>query len=167
MGFLGQQAAFHRVWGRCSAAALAIFAPLESAGQRLEDSWGPTIQGAQAAPPVLATLGRLRTCAARFGWPANPYGPPATAIKSFSDFGDWVFGHLDGAGSRGASAAALRRLDRHWSGVFVTCGRPVMTAQNRWLASRQAAWLRGHRAAAAAAVTTARRALRRAAAAAH
>jgi hypothetical protein len=162
----GQQAAFRRVSGRCSAAALAIFAPLEAAGQRLEDSWAPTLQRAQAAPPVLATLGRLRTCAARSGWPASPYGPPATAIKSFSDFGDWVFGHLDGADSRGASPAALRRLARHWTGVFVTCARPVMAAQNRWLAARQAAWLRRHPAAAAAGVTAARRALRRAQAAA-
>jgi hypothetical protein len=160
----GQQAAFRRVQGRCSAAALAIFAPLETAGQRLEDSWGPTLQRAQTAPPVLATLGRLRTCAARYGWPANPYGPPASAIKSFGDFGDWVFGHLDGAGSRGASAAVLRRLARHWTGVFVTCARPVLAAQDRWLAARQAAWLRAHPGPAAAAVRAARQALRRAAA---
>jgi hypothetical protein len=35
--------------------------------------------------------------------------PPA---ESFADFADWVSGHLDGAGSRGATPATMRRLGR-------------------------------------------------------
>lgn len=141
----GQGQAFHRWFGSCQKAATARFAPLLSAGQRLNDrTWGTLMTRATTARPVRATLGALRVCATHYGWPSNPYGPPETAIRSFSDFADWVFGHLDGADSRGASAATMRRLDRHWSVVFVRCGRPTLAAQDRWLAAAQAGFMRQH-----------------------
>ncbi|MGH3410522.1 MAG: hypothetical protein ACRDRJ_49705, partial [Streptosporangiaceae bacterium] len=141
----GQRQAFHRWFGSCQHASAARFAPLLSAGQRLDDhAWGTLMTRVLTAPPVRATLGALRVCATRYGWPSNPYGPPATAISSFSDFADWVFGHLDGAGSRGASAATMGRLDRRWSVVFVRCGRPTLAAQDRWLGAAQTGFVRQH-----------------------
>ncbi len=159
----GQRRAFHRWFGSCQRAAAARFAPLQSAGQQLNDrTWGTLMTRAQTAPPVRATLSALRVCATRYGWPSNPYGPPAGAIRSFSDFADWVFGHLDGAGSRGASGATMRRLDRHWSVIFVRCGRPTLAAQDRWLAAAQIGFVRQHQRQVRAAEALARRVLARA-----
>jgi hypothetical protein len=156
----GQRQAFHRWFGSCQHSATARFAPLMSAGQQLNDrTWGTLMNRAQTAPPVRATLSALRACATRYGWPSNPYGPPAGAIRSFSDFANWVFGHLDGAGSRGASAATMRRLDRHWSVIFVRCGRPTLAAQDRWLAAAQIGFVRQHQRQVRAAEALARRAL--------
>jgi hypothetical protein len=122
-----------------------MVAPLDSAGQRLGGNvWGSLLGRAETSRPARATLGGLRRYAARYGWPANPYGPPATSIRSFSDFADWVFGHLDGAGSRGASQAAMRQLGRHWTAVFVRCGTATLAAQDRWPAGRRAGFLRQH-----------------------
>ncbi|HEX3490963.1 MAG TPA: hypothetical protein VHU92_16575 [Streptosporangiaceae bacterium] len=140
----GQHQAFRHWLGPCQTSAAAVSAPLMSAGRRLGDGiWATVTSQAPAARPVRATLGALRACAARYGRPHSPYAPPAP-IRSFSDFADWVFGHLDGAGSRGAGAAAMRRLRQHWSVVFVRCGRPVLAAQDRWLAARQATFVRQH-----------------------
>ena len=113
-------------------------------------------------PPGAGHAGRPARVRDRYGWPSNPYGPPATAIRSFTDFADWVFGHLDGAGSRGASAAAMRRLDQHWSVVFVRCGRPTLAAQDRWLAAGQTGFVRQHRRQVRAVEALARRVLREA-----
>jgi hypothetical protein len=138
----GQHQAFHRWLGPCQTAANALFAPLLAAGQRLGNgTWTTLTSQAPTAAPVRATLAALRTCAARYGWPSSPYAPPAP-IRSFSDFAGWVSGHLDGADSRGASAATMRRLSRRWSVVFVGCGRPTLAAQDRWLAARQPAFVR-------------------------
>jgi len=140
----GQHQAFRRWLGPCQTAASALFAPLLTAGQRLGNgTWSTLASQAPTAPPVRATLAALRACAASYGWPTSPYAPPAP-IHSFSDFADWVFGHLDGAGSRGASAATMGRLSRRWSVVFVRCGRLTLAAQDRWLAARQAAFVRQH-----------------------
>jgi hypothetical protein len=38
----------------------------------------------------------------------------------------------------------MRRLDQHWSVIFVRCGRPTLAAQDRWLAVEQAEFLRQH-----------------------
>jgi hypothetical protein len=159
----GQRQAFHRWFGSCQHDAAARFAPLLAAGQQLNDrAWGTLMTRAATAGPVRATLGALRVCAARYGWPSNPYGAPAGAIRSFGDFANWVFGHLDGAGSRGASAATMRRLDRHWSVVFVRCGRPTLAAQDRWLAAAQIGFVRQHQRQVRAAEALARRVLARA-----
>lgn len=158
----GQGQAYHRWFPSCQSAATAVTAPLLSAGQRLNNStWGTLMTQAGTAPPVRATLAALRACAASYGWPHSPYAPPAP-IRSFSDFASWVFGHLDGAGSRGAGAAAMRRLDQHWSVVFVRCGRRTLAAQDRWLAARQAAFVRQHERQVRALDALARRVLRQA-----
>jgi hypothetical protein len=159
----GQRPAFRRWLHPCQQAATAAVTPLLSAGQRLNDrAWSTLMTRAPTARPVRATLGALRACATHYGWPSNPYGPPATAIRSFTDFADWVFGHLDGAGSRGASAAAMRRLDQHWSVVFVNCGRPTLAAQDRWLAAGQTGFVRQHGRQVRAVEALARRVLREA-----
>jgi hypothetical protein len=159
----GQGHAFHRWLGPCQSAARAVFTPLESAGQRLEgnNAWTRLSFQAPSAPPVRATLPALRRCAARYGWPSSPYGA-AGPIRTFSDFGDWVFGHLDGADSRGASAAQLRRLNARWSVIFVRCGRPPLAAQDHWLGARQPAFVRQHQAQVRAVEALARAALARA-----
>jgi len=88
--------------------------------------------------------GWLRACAARYGWPSQPYGAPDSTINSFSDFADWVAGHLDGAGSRGASTAQMDALDRHWGTVFVQCARPTVAVMERLQLAAQAKFLREH-----------------------
>jgi hypothetical protein len=98
----------------------------------------------QASAPVRATLPALRACAARYGWPSQPYGAPDSRISSFADFVNWVAGHLDGAGSRGASTAQLNALDRHWGTVFVQCARPTVSVMERLQLAAQAKFLDEH-----------------------
>ena len=57
---------------------------------------------------------------------------------------DWVAGFLDGAGSRGASTSALQALARHWSGVFVTCARPIVGVWQRLQLAAQPGFLDQH-----------------------
>jgi hypothetical protein len=114
---------------------------LLAAGQTLNDSWWKIISRIQASGPVQAAIPALTTCATRYGFPDNPYGPSSGPIRSFADFMDWVAGFLDGAGSRGASTSTLQALAKHWTAVFVTCATPIvgvwqrmqLTAQTRFL----------------------------------
>jgi hypothetical protein len=117
---------------------------LWDAGSGFADPFLRTVTQIQASAPVTATLPALRACAARYGWPSQPYGAPDSTINSFSDFVNWVAGHLDGAGSRGASAAQLNALDRHWGTVFVQCAGPTVSVMERLQLAAQATFLREH-----------------------
>jgi hypothetical protein len=109
----------------------------------------------QASAPVTATIPELRACAARYGWPHEPYGPDRP-INSFGDFVTWVSGYLDGASSRGASAAAMHALDRHWAPIFVQCARPTVAVMEKLQLAAQKTFLRQHQRQFAALVTVAR-----------
>ena len=146
-----QQAAQH-----CDALSRVPFASMRGASAGLVNSWLPIVTTIQASAPVTATLPGLRSCAARHGWPAQPYGAPDSAINSFADFVGWVAGHLDGADSRGASAAQLNALDRHWGAVFVACARPTVAVMEKLQLAAQQTFLREHRRQFAALVATAR-----------
>jgi hypothetical protein len=129
------------VFNTCQAKARAPYQGLLAAGETLDNSWWNIISRIQASGPVQAAIPALTTCATRYGFPNDPYGPSSGPITSFSDFMDWVSGFLDGAGSRGASTSTLQALSRHWTTVFVTCARPIvavweglqLTAQTRFL----------------------------------
>ena len=114
------------VFSTCQAKAAVPYQQLQAVGEALENSWWPTISRIQASGPVRAAFPALTVCATSYGFPDDPYGPPSGPITSFSDFMGWVAGFLDGAGSRGASASAMRALDRHWTTVFVTCAGPIV-----------------------------------------
>src|SRR6185437_11905023 len=90
-----------------------------------------------------ATLPALRACATRHGRPKDPYGP-ARPINSFSDFVDWVSGHLDGADSRGASTAEMSKLDSYWGKAFVQCARPTVAVMEKLQLTAQAKFLAVH-----------------------
>ncbi len=126
------------------------------AGRGLTDRWLPILTKIQGSAPVLATLPGLRACAARYGWPSQPYGAPDSRISSFADFVSWVAGHLDGAGSRGATAAELNALDRHWGTVFVRCARPTVAVMEKLQLAAQRTFLHEHQRQFAALVATAR-----------
>jgi len=146
-----QQAALH-----CQTVSMSPFTPMLRAGQSLGEPFLTTVSQIQASAPVRATLASLRACAARYGWPSQPYGAPDSTINSFGDFVDWVAGHLDGAGSRGASAAEMNALDRHWGKVFVTCARATVAVMERLQLTAQAKFLANHQRQFAALVTVAR-----------
>jgi hypothetical protein len=110
------------------------------------------IQGSAA---VLATLPAVRACAARYGWPHDPYGPDRP-INSFADFADWLASHLDGAGSRGVSAARVHALDQRWAPIFVRCARPAVTVLEKLQLAAQQTFLRDHKRELAALVAIAR-----------
>jgi hypothetical protein len=129
---------------------------LWDAGNSLASPFLTIVTQIQASAPVTATLPGLRACAARYGWPSQPYGAPDSTIKSFGDFVNWVAGHLDGAGSRGASAAQLNALDRHWGTVFVRCARPTVAVMEKLQLAAQAKFLRGRQRQFAAVVKLAR-----------
>jgi hypothetical protein len=74
----------------------------------------------------------------------SPYGAASGPIKSFADFMDWVAGFPDGAGSRGASASTMQALARHWSGVFVTCARPIVGVWQQMQLAAQPGFLGRH-----------------------
>jgi hypothetical protein len=115
-----------KVFNTCQAQAAVPYQQLLSAGETLDNSWWKVVSRIQASAQVQAAIPALATCAARYGFPNDPYGSASGPIKSFPDFMDWVAGFLDGAGSRGASTSTLQALDRHWSAVFVTCARPIV-----------------------------------------
>ena len=129
---------------RCSTAAYRLFLPLQNARRRLGSPFFAIVQRIETSRPVLATLPALRSCAARYGWPGQPYGAPDSTINSFADFVSWVAGHIDGAGSRGASSAELNALNRHWAHILVQCGRPTIAVQEKLQLAQQRIFLRQH-----------------------
>ena len=152
----GESKAYRNAAQRCDMFSRAPFTSMRAASAVLANSWLPIVNTIQASAPVTATLPGLRSCAARYGWPAQPYGAPDSAINSFANFVDWVAGHLDGAASRGASAAQLNALDRHWGAVFVACARPTVAVMEKLQLAAQQTFLREHRRQFAALVATAR-----------
>ncbi len=138
--------AFASTLNQCLKAARAPFTPLITAGEKLAAPFLKIEVFAPTPAAVRATLPRLRSCAARYGWPGQPYGAPDSTINSFADFVSWIAGHIDGAVSRGASSAQARALDRHWAHAFVTCARPTISVQYRVWTAEQRAFLRTHHA---------------------
>jgi len=147
--------AYQAAFKRCSAASDSLFSQTINAGERLASPWIVTVTNIQGSAPVLATLPAVRSCAVRYGWPHDPYGPDRP-IDSFAGFVDWVASHLDGAGSRGVSAAQAHALDQHWAPIFVRCGRPAVTVMERLQLAEQRTFLRNHQRELAALVATAR-----------
>ena len=133
-----------KVFNTCQAEAAVPYQRLMTAGGTLDNSWWAIISRIQASAQVQAAIPALTTCAARYGFPDNPYGTPAGPIRSFADFMDWVAGFLDGAGSRGASTSTLQALARHWSAVFVTCARPMVGVWQRMQLAAQPGFLGQH-----------------------
>jgi hypothetical protein len=133
-----------KVFSTCQAKAAVPYQGLMAAGETLDNSWETIIFRIQASAQVQAAIPALTTCAIRYGFPNDPYGNASGPIKSFSDFMGWVAGFLDGAGSRGASASSLHALDQHWSGVFVTCARPIVGVWQRMQLAAQPGFLDRH-----------------------
>ena len=132
------------VYNTCHATAAVPYQQLLAAGQTLNSSWWKVIFRIQASSKVQAAIPALAACAARYGFPNDPYGSASGPIKSFADFMDWVAGFLDGAGSRGASTSTLQALARHWSGVFVTCARSIVGVWQRLQLAAQPGFLDQH-----------------------
>ncbi|HYK30206.1 MAG TPA: hypothetical protein VEV61_19775 [Streptosporangiaceae bacterium] len=131
-------------YNTCAAQARVPFKGLMSVGRPLMSQWWKVIFRIQASGPVRARIPALNTCAARYGFPNDPYGNASGPIKAFPDFMSWVAGFMDGAGSRGASNATLRHLARHWTSVFVTCARPIVGAWERLQIAAQPGFLAQH-----------------------
>ncbi len=122
---------------------------MTQAADRLSGKWWRILRRIQRSAPVLAALPALRSCAVRYGWPADAYGSPAPPIRSFADFVVWITENT-GVGSSSIPPATLRVLQRRWSAIFVTCARPLISLQERLQTAQRAAFLRAHRAAIAA-----------------
>jgi hypothetical protein len=147
--------AYQAAFKRCSATSDSLFFQMTKAGALLASPWIATVTSIQGSAPVLATLPAVRACAARYGWPHDPYGPDRP-INSFADFVDWLVSHLDGASSRGAPAAQAHALDQHWAPIFVRCARPAVTVMEKLQLAAQRTFLRDHQRELAALVATAR-----------
>lgn len=147
--------AYDKAAAHCATVGQKPFLPMLSAGRSLEDPFVSIVSRIQASAPVTATMPALRTCAGHYGWPNSPYGP-ARPISSFSDFVDWIAGHIDGADSRGAPAPQMNNLNRHWGTVFVKCARPTVAVMERLQLAAQAKFLAGHQRQLAALVKLAR-----------
>ena len=132
------------VYNSCHATAALPYRQLLAAGQTLNASWWKVIFRVQASGKVQAAIPALAACATRYGFPNDPYGSASGPIESFAEFMDWVAGFLDGAGSRGASTSTLQALARHWSGVFVTCARPIVGVWQRLQLAAQPGFLDQH-----------------------
>jgi hypothetical protein len=133
-----------KVFNTCQAKATVPYQRLMAVGQTLDNSWWKIIFQIQGSAQVQAAIPALATCAARYGFPNDPYGSASGPITSFADFMNWVAGFLDGAGSRGASTSTLQGLARHWSAVFVTCGRPIVGVWQRMQLAAQPGFLDRH-----------------------
>lgn len=153
--------AFQNAYAHCATVAQNVFTPMVNAGFSFGGPFAATVSSIQASAPVMATLPALRACATRFGWPNSPYGP-TRPINSFSDFVDWIAGHIDGADSRGASTAEMNALNRRWANAFVQCARPTVTVMERLQLAAQERFLAGHQRQFAALVKLARASFARA-----
>jgi hypothetical protein len=129
--------------GKCQPPA-AAYAPLLNVYKAINNAWWQVISRVQASRQVLAAIPALNACAARYGFPNDPYGNSTGAITTFPDFMDWVAGFLDGAGSRGASASTMNALARRWTAVFVSCAAPIVGIWQRMLVEAQPDFLRQH-----------------------
>lgn len=136
--------AFNTRMASCQYVAGKPFTTMENAALKLSTSFFAGQQRADSSSQVSATIPALRTCARRYGWPSQPYEAPDSSINSLADFVNWVAGHLDGAGSRGASGTQLATLQHHWSHVFVLCATPTVTALERVQLAQQANWMNLH-----------------------
>jgi hypothetical protein len=125
-------------------APVAAYRSLLNAYQAINNAWWQIILRVQASGQVQAAIPALSACAARYGFPNDPYGNATSPIKTFPDFVDWVAGFMDGAGSRGASAITMAALARHWTGVFVTCATPIVDIWQRMLVQAQPGFLHQH-----------------------
>jgi hypothetical protein len=125
-------------------AVVAPYQPLLNAYQAINSPWWQIISRAQASRPVEAAIPALSACAARYGYPNDPYGNATGPIKSPADFMDWVSGFLDGASSRGASQSTMNALERHWTSVFVSCATPIVGIYQRMLVKAQPGFLHQH-----------------------
>ncbi len=128
----------------CLKAAQAADQPLLTAYSAVNNAWWKIISRVEASPQVNAALPALQTCATRYGFPTNPYGPAAGPITSVAGFMDWVSNYFDGADSRGASPGTMNSLARHWTSVFVTCMTPVVDIYQGMLVKAQPGFLRQH-----------------------
>lgn len=153
--------AYQKAFTHCFKAGEKPFNAMVSAGFKFGNPFTTTVSQIQESAPVTATLPALRTCAAHYGWPNSPYGP-ARPINSFSDFVDWIAGHIDGADSRGAAASQMNNLNRHWGTVFVKCARPTVAVMERLQLAAQAKFLAEHQGQFAALVKLARASFARA-----
>jgi hypothetical protein len=133
-----EQRAFNECYQRAGVTYRALLNP----GQALESSWWRVVSRIQASARVRAAVPALSACASRYGYPDDPYGNATGPIKSFADFMDWVAGFLDGADSRGASAATMRALERHWTTIFLSCARPIVGVFQRMQLAAQPGFLR-------------------------
>ena len=147
--------AYQQASMRCETTAWSAFAPMVKAGTALGGPWLTIVDRIQGSTAVNATLPELRDCATRYGWPHDQYGPDRP-INSFGDFVNWVGGHIDGAGSRGASTADMNALNRHWGTVFVRCARPTIAVMERLQRAAQTKYLAEHQSQFAALVKIAR-----------
>lgn len=138
----GYSKAEQRVFNECYQRAGVTYRGLMTDGQALAGPWLRIVAQIQASARVRAALPALNACASRYGYPSDPYGSASGPIKSFSDFMDWVAGFLDGALSRGASAATMRALERRWTTIFLTCARPVVGVFQRMQLAAQPGFLR-------------------------
>ncbi len=147
--------AYQRAFNHCYTVGEKPFNTMVNAGFNFGNPFGATVSSSQASAPVMATLPGLRACATRYGWPNSPYGASGP-INSFSDFVDWVAGHIDGAASRGASAGTMNQLNRHWGTVFVKCARPTVAVMEKLQLAAQVKFLAAHQRQLAALVKLAR-----------
>jgi hypothetical protein len=133
-----------KAYRTCGAVASVPFKRLMSLDEALNNSWWKIAFRIQASRPVQAAIPALNRCAARYGFPNDPYGNASAPMRNFGDFMDWVAGFLDGAGSRGVSGSKIRALDQHWSTVFVTCAQPIVRVWQRLQLTAQPGFLAAH-----------------------
>lgn len=134
-----------RVFGTCwDQASLPFRRLMRVSGGGASATWWKIILRIQGSAQVRVAIPALNACATRYGFPHDPYGNSTAPIKSFADFMDWIAGFMDGAGSRGASFSTLRALARHWTAVFVTCARPIVSVWQRMQLAAQSRFLARH-----------------------
>jgi hypothetical protein len=143
-GSLHGSKAYLAAYHRCDAASNDLFHATMVIGRSLMRQFLPVVTTIQGSPAVLAAMPAVRACAARYGWPHDPYGPDRP-INSFDQYVTWVTSHLDGALSRGASITVMRQLDVHWAPIFVQCARPAVTVMERLQLVAQRRYLAVHR----------------------
>ncbi len=132
------------VYSRCMTRAAVPFRPLLALDHLIGGSWWQILTRIRASAKVRASIPALNACATRYGFPNDPYGNASTPIRAFPDFMNWVAGFLDGAGSRGASSSKMRALELHWTRVFVTCARPIVSDWQRLQLAAQPGFLARH-----------------------
>lgn len=126
---------------QCQNRAAAAFSHVAHDGTILGATWRQTVLAIQASDRMRAAYSRFEAC-------ARKSGASAAAASSPDNFRNWLSRRIsppmpDPYG-RTALISSELRTDRHWTAVFISCAKAVLSIEQRLQLAAQRAFLTTH-----------------------